>query len=127
MSRDQVDVAKRVVDAYNRRDVDGLFAELATPDFVWYPALVRALMGAATADAWASSGSTSTPAKTGSNSKPPLRSFAISAIACLCWAWSRDAASGAPVDQPFAGIFDFRGDRICRYRVYFDHAEGLRA
>jgi hypothetical protein len=26
-----VDVAKRVVDAYNRRDVDGLFAELATP------------------------------------------------------------------------------------------------
>ena len=39
----------------------------------------------------------------------------------------RGKASGAPVDQPFAGIFDFRGDRICRYRVYFDHAEGLRA
>jgi hypothetical protein len=35
MARDKVDVAKRVVDAYNRRDVDGLFAELATPDFEW--------------------------------------------------------------------------------------------
>ena len=45
MSRDRVDVAKRVTDAYNRRDVDGLFAELATPDFEWYPAIVRALDG----------------------------------------------------------------------------------
>ena len=38
MSRENVEVAKRVVDAYNRRDVDGLFAELATPDFEWWPA-----------------------------------------------------------------------------------------
>jgi hypothetical protein len=45
MSRDKVDVAKRVVDAYNRRDVDGLFAELATPDFEYYPAVTRALEG----------------------------------------------------------------------------------
>ena len=42
MARDKVDVAKRVVDAYNRRDVDGLFAELATPDFEWYPGHGRA-------------------------------------------------------------------------------------
>jgi hypothetical protein len=40
-----VDVAKRVVDTYNRRDVDGLFAELATPNFEWYPAIVRGLDG----------------------------------------------------------------------------------
>jgi len=39
----------------------------------------------------------------------------------------RGKGSGAPVDQPFAGIFDFRGERIWRYRAYFDHAEGLRA
>ena len=45
MARDKADVAKRVVDAYNRRDVDGLFAELATPDFEWYPGIVRALDG----------------------------------------------------------------------------------
>jgi hypothetical protein len=45
MPRDKLDVAKRAVEAYNRRDVDGLFAELATPDFVWYPAIVRALDG----------------------------------------------------------------------------------
>jgi hypothetical protein len=30
MPRDKVDVARRANDAYNRRDVDGLFAEAAT-------------------------------------------------------------------------------------------------
>src|SRR5438552_3380271 len=43
MHQDKVEVARRAVDAYNRRDVDGWFAEFATPDFEWYPALVRAL------------------------------------------------------------------------------------
>jgi ketosteroid isomerase-like protein len=39
----------------------------------------------------------------------------------------RGKSSGAPIDQAYAGIFDFRGDRIWRSRVYFDRAEGLRA
>jgi hypothetical protein len=42
MPRDKVDVAKGVADAYNRRDRDGSFAEFATPDFGWYPGMVRA-------------------------------------------------------------------------------------
>ena len=46
MARDKVDVVKRVVEASNRRDVDGAFAELVTPDFEWHPAIVRALDGA---------------------------------------------------------------------------------
>ena len=45
MARDKVDVAKRMVDAYNLRDVDGGFAELVTPDFEWYPAIARAFHG----------------------------------------------------------------------------------
>src|SRR5580704_2460976 len=45
MARDKVEVARRVTDAFNRRDVDGAFAELVTPDFEWYPAVVRALAG----------------------------------------------------------------------------------
>ena len=31
MSAENVEIAKRVTDAYNRRDVDTVFAELATP------------------------------------------------------------------------------------------------
>jgi hypothetical protein len=47
MPRDKVDVARRLIDAYDRRDVDGLFAELVTPDFMWDPAMVRALRSTA--------------------------------------------------------------------------------
>ena len=39
----------------------------------------------------------------------------------------RGKGSGAPVEQPYVGVFEFRGDRISRYRVYLDRAEGLRA
>ena len=45
MPRDKVEVARQAVDAYNRRDVDALFAELATPDFEYYPAITTALDG----------------------------------------------------------------------------------
>ena len=39
----------------------------------------------------------------------------------------RGKGSGAPVDAPHAGVYDFRGDRIWRIRVYLDRADGLRA
>ena len=39
----------------------------------------------------------------------------------------RGKGSGAPVDQPYAAIFDFRGDRTWRFRAYFDRAEALKA
>jgi hypothetical protein len=40
-----VDIAKRAVDAFNRRDLDGWFAELATPDFKLHSGIARALGG----------------------------------------------------------------------------------
>ncbi len=128
MARDKVDVAKRVVDAYNRRDVDGLFAELATPDFEWYPALIRALDGG------------------GVRGREGVERFVVDTeenweglqivaeefrdlgdrVLVLGRMKGRGKGSGVPVDQPFASILEFRGDRIRRNRVYLDHAEGLR-
>jgi len=118
-----------VIDAYNRRDVDGLFAELATPDFEYYPGIVRALDGggyrgregvdrfaADTRENWAE-----------------LQSIAEEfrdlgdRVLVLSRLKGRGKGSGLPVDQPFATILDFRGDRIWRSRVYLDRAEGLRA
>ena len=129
MPQDKVEVARRAVDAYNRRDVDGLFAELATPDFEWYPGIVRALDGggyrgregvdrfaADTSENWAE-----------------LQIIAEEfrdlgdRVLVLGRIKGRGKGSGAPVDAPQAMILDFRGDRIWRYRVYFDHTEGLRA
>jgi ketosteroid isomerase-like protein len=129
MARDKVDVARRANDAYNRRDVDGLFAELATPDFEYYPAIVRALDGG------------------GYRGRDGVERFAVDTrenweelqtiaeefrdlgdrVLVLGRMKGRGKSSGVPVDQPFANILDFRGDRIWRSRVYLDHAEGLRA
>jgi ketosteroid isomerase-like protein len=129
MARDKVDVARPANDAYNRRDVDGLFAELATPDFEYYPAIVRALDGG------------------GYRGRDGVERFAVDTrenweelqtiaeefrdlgdrVLVLGRMKGRGKSSGVPVDQPFANILDFRGDRIWRSRVYLDHAEGLRA
>ena len=129
MPQDKVEVARRAVDAYNRRDVDGLFAELATPDFEWYPGIVRALDGggyrgregvdrfaADTSENWAE-----------------LQIIAEEfrdlgdRVLVLGRIKGRGKGSGAPVDAPQAMILDFRADRIWRSRVYLDRAEGLRA
>jgi ketosteroid isomerase-like protein len=129
MARDKVDVARRSVDAYNRRDVDGLFAELVTPDFEWYPATVTALVGA------------------GYRGREGIERFVVDTsedweelqvvteefrdlgdrVLTLGRLKGRGKGSGVPVDQPCVAILDFRGDRIWRNRVYLDRAEGLRA
>ncbi len=129
MPRDKVEVARRATDAYNDRDVDGLFAELATPDFEWWPALTAAYEGgcyqgregverfiADTGETWEEL-----------QSVPEEFRDLGDRVLLLGRLRVRGKASGVPVDQPFAGIFEFRGDRIWRYRAYFNHAEGLRA
>jgi len=129
MPADKVDVAKRVIDAYNRRDIDGLFAELATPDFEWYPAIVRALDGGGY---HGRDGVEKFAADTSANWEE-LQVLAEEfrdlgdRVLVLGRMNGRGKASGVPVDTPFACVLDFRGDRIWRNRVYLDHAEGLLA
>jgi len=129
MPRDKVDVARQVIDAYNRRDVDGLFAELATPDFEYYPGIVRALDGG------------------GYRGREGVERFAVDTsenweelqsipeefrdlsdrVLVLGRMRGRGKGSGVPVDQPYVAILDFRGDRIWRSRIYLDRLEGMQA
>jgi ketosteroid isomerase-like protein len=130
MSHDKVDVARRTADAYNRRDIDGAFAELVTPDFEWHPAIAKALDGSGVYRGRA--GVERFAADTGENWEE-LQNVAGEfrdlgdRVLVLGTLEGRGKGSGAPISQAYAGIFDFRGDRIWRYRVFLDRAEGLRA
>jgi len=130
MARGKVDVADRMVDAGNRRDVDGAFAEIVTPDFEWWPALTRALEGGSVYRG--REGVERFAADTSENWEE-LQNVAAEfrdlgdRVFVLGRLTGRGKGSGVPVDQHYAGIYDFRGDRVWRYRVYFDRAEGLRA
>jgi len=129
MARDKVDVVERVVEALNRRDVDGGFAALVTPDFEWHPAITRALDGAVYRGR---EGVERFAADTSENWEELHNVVAEfrdlgDRVFVLGRLKGRGKGSGAPVDQQYAGIFDFRGDRVWRFRVYFDRAEGLRA
>jgi len=78
MPRNKVDVAKRMVDAHNSRDVDGLFAELVNPDFEWYTRIVRALGG----------GESATGPATGFGIRGRIRSVPLTC------GWSRSCPTG---------------------------------
>jgi ketosteroid isomerase-like protein len=129
MPRDKVDLAKRFAEAYNRRDVDGAFAELATPDFEWWPALTRAYEGGCYRGR---EGVERFVADTDENWEE-LQVVAEEVrdlgdrVLTLGRLKGRGKGSRAPVDQPYATVLDFRGGRIWRVRAYFDRAEGLRA
>jgi ketosteroid isomerase-like protein len=129
MPQDKVDVARRAVDAFNRRDLDCLFAELATPDLEFYPGTVRALGG----DEYCGREGLERFDRARSENWEELRNVAEELrdlgdrVVVLGTTKGRGRASGAAVEVPYAAIYDFRGDRIWRIRAYFDRAEGLRA
>ena len=118
-----------MVDAYNRRDVDGLFAVLVTPDLEWWPAVRRAYGGgcyrgregferfaAVISEVWEEL----------QNTAEEFRDLG-DRVLVLGRLRGRGKGSGAQVEAPLAMILDFRGDRIRRMRAYLDRAEAFRA
>ena len=129
MSRDKVDVVRRLADAYNRRDVDRAFAELVTCDFEWYPATTSALDGSGYRGREGLERFWSDTSENWEEFRMIADEFRDlgDRVLVLGRLKGRGKGSGAPVEQPFANILEFRGVRVCRARVYFDRAEGLRA
>ena len=128
MPRDKVDVARRAVDAFNRRDADDLFAELVTPDFEWWPAVAGAYEGGCYRGCEGLERFAAAIGEVWEEVQVIAEEFRDlgDRVLVLGRQVGRGKGSGAQVDAPLAVILDFRGDRIRRSRGYVDRAEGLR-
>jgi ketosteroid isomerase-like protein len=127
MSEENVEIVKRGVDAFNRRDPDGM-DELATPDCEWVTSMgpiegeiFRGREGGETyfarlSDAWEEFRTIA----------EDLRDLGDSVL-MLGRIEGRGKGSGVPIDTPLGQIFDFREGKVCRIRSYLDHREALKA
>lgn len=128
MSQGNVEIAKQVIDAFNRRDVEGFFA-LAVPDFEWLPAMGGAAEGSGyqgrdgiekylvdIADTW-----------------EEYRVFAEEfrdlddRVLMLGRIEGRGRGSRARIESPTGTIFGFLNGKTSSVRTYLDRGEALRA
>jgi ketosteroid isomerase-like protein len=129
VTRENVEVVRSSIDAYNRRDIE-TFAGLVTPDFELFTAIIGPVEGGesyrgpdglaryfdAVSEAWAE-----------------IRIVAeeffdlTDTVLVLGRLEGRGRGGGVPVDSPVGAVCDLRGGKIWRLRPYLDHAEAMRA
>jgi ketosteroid isomerase-like protein len=128
MAQTNVEIVKRSLDAFNRRDAASI-VQLATADFEWFPALPGTVEGSGyrgregietylmeISDTW----------EEVCILGDEFRDL-VSRVLVLGRAEGRGRGSGVPVHAPQGIIFDVRGGKISRVRSYLDHAEALWA
>jgi len=128
MSEANVEIAKRALDAFNRRDVDA-FMELTTSDFELFPAMAGSVDGSSVKgrdgletlfgeirDIWEEQHVIADEFRDLGD-----RVLALGRIV------GRGRSSGIPVATPAAIISDFRHGKMWRGRTFLDHGEALRA
>src|SRR5271166_4904780 len=126
MSQENVEIANRVIDAFNRRDAEGFFA-LAVPDFEWFPAMA----GTAEGGGYEGREGIETYLVDIDDTWEEYRVIAEECrdlderVLMLGRIEGRGRASGAWIDSPTGTIFEFRGGKISRLRTYLDHAQAL--
>jgi ketosteroid isomerase-like protein len=137
MSQENVEIVRRALDAFNRRDPDSYgdyvdpeaYGDLFTPDFEWLPSLVGLVEGGSYRGR---EGSERVLANLGQAWQeyrllPDEFRDLGDLVLMLGRQEGRGRGGGVPVDAPIGMIFDFRGGKICRARSYLDHGEALRA
>jgi ketosteroid isomerase-like protein len=128
VSEENVEIAKEVVHAFNRRDVEGFFA-LAASDFEWFPAMSGTIEGGDyrgrdgierylvdIGDAW-------------EEYRVLAEEFRDlgDRVVMLGRVEGRGRGSHAWVDSPTGTIFEFVGGKMSRLRTFLDRAEALKA
>ena len=128
MSQENVEIARRAIDAFNRRDIDAI-CECVTPDLEWFPAMPVTFAGGAfrgregiesyvreVSDAWAEYRVVG----------EDLRDLG-ERVVVLSRVEALGPGSGAQVQSAMGQVYDFRAGKISRIRTYLDHAAALKA
>ena len=127
MSQENVETVKRLIDAFNKRDVDA-FAEITTPDFEWTTSMA-AVEGEIF---WGREGIDTYFGRM----KESWDEFLALAdeyrdlgdrVLWLGRLEARGRSSGVPVSAPLDILYDLRDGKISRMHSYLDHGEALRA
>ena len=127
MSQQNVAVAKRVIDAYNERALD-LLSELVTPDFEFFPAMLREVEGRSYRGRDGMAEYFEEAAETWEHTKvvaEEIRDLGDRVLA-LGRLFGRGRGSGIEVDMPQGSLSELRGTRMSRTRAT-SHAEALEA
>ena len=127
MSEANVESIKLLTAAFNRRDLDA-FSELATADVEWLPVFAARVEGDSFQGREGIEAFLAEVAETWEEFRPVPEEYEdlgerVLAIGRL---ETRGRGSGVPVQSPWAGVFDFRGRKICRIRTFLDHEEATR-
>ena len=128
MSQENVEIAKRAVDAFNRRDLDD-YDELFTQDYEWFPAMIGIVDG----DSFRGREGVARNYQVLGDAWQEFRLVGAefrdlgNLVLALGRLEGRGRAGGAPADAPLGIVFDFRDGKIARARSYLDHNEALRA
>ena len=130
MSRENVEVVRRVSDAYNRRDVEAMLDELH-PEIEWYPWLQVQLGGGATV--YRGHEGVRDGVRDGEDAFSEVRAelsevrdLGERAVA-IGHLRGRGKESGALTESELAWIVEFQGGKVIRVREYLDPKEALEA
>jgi ketosteroid isomerase-like protein len=129
MSQENIEIARRVIDAFNRRDADAIF-ECVNRDIEWFPAVPVSFGGGAlrgragiesylrdVRDTWEEYRVLS----------EDFRDIGQDQVLVLSRVEGRGASSGGQVDEAMGQIFDLHDGKISRVRTYLDHNDALKA
>src|SRR5436190_13477265 len=128
MSQENVEVVKQLTDAFHRRDIE-TFVQLTTPDVEWVPVFAAHVEGAVYRGREGIEAFLREVGETWAEFRPVPEEYRDlgNRVLGLGRLRARGRSSGAAIDDPWAGIFDFRGTKISRMRTYLNHLEAVKA
>jgi ketosteroid isomerase-like protein len=125
---ENVEIVKVLMDAVNRRDID-TYAGVTTSDFEWFPVFAARVEQDVYRGREGIEKFLGEVDETWAEFRPMPEEYRDlgDRVLALGRLKTRGRASGAPVESPWAGIYDMRRGKVSRIRTYLDHGEALRA